>query len=841
ADHLMVRRIKEGLLTFDGTPLFPLRAAYTVPYQLSDPETELYERVTEYVGQEFNRVDELQKAKDARGNTVGFALTVLQRRLASSPEAILRSLERRKHRLEQALEDELSGKKRRSRPVLGTIDEDSPAAEREQAEEEFVDAATASRSPEELRREIDVLSELVGLAINVRASANDRKWTELRRLLLTTPEISGPNGEVRKLIVFTEHRDTLTYLVERITELIGNRDAVVAIHGGVQRDIRRAIQIRFTTDPTCRVLVATDAAGEGLNLQRAHLMVNYDLPWNPNRIEQRFGRIHRIGQTEMCHLWNLVAAGTREGAVFNRLFEKIAEMNKALGDKVFDVLGEAFDGQPLHELLIEAVRYGERPEVRAHLTKVIDDRVAEIAERLVRDKAVNPNLLNMTDVKRIRRELEEARARRLQPYYVEGFFRDAFKHAGGELKAREAGRFEISHVPQRIRDRRPVSGLVPLRYERICFDRSAVRLGGGVAAQLLSPGHPLLDALVDLTLDECGEALLRGTVLVDRLDFTNEPRLMVAMREEIVDGLGDSVSKRFGYVEIWRDGRHRPGVAPFLDYTTMSAEEHQLVADVPRQSWLASATGTAETWATSVDLPEWYEQVSTGRRDFVARARGLVSDRLKQEISYWEEEVARVSDSNERGSQRASAMRTASAEVLKLKTRLDKRLSELDAQEHTQVQPPIIAAVAIVVPQGLLDARSGRHNDRVTETLGVELRALHAVIEAERRLGREPEVMAQNNPGYDLRSIDEDGHLVHIEVKGRISGAEQVFITNREVRVGQNADRYRLALVEVSPDSPSSDRVRYLDVPFAGIKLTSLVHGVQLNWSELWNNGSDPW
>jgi Domain of unknown function (DUF3883) len=447
----------------------------------------------------------------------------------------------------------------------------------------------------------------------------------------------------------------------------------------------------------------------------------------------------------------------------------------------------------------------------------------------------------MTDVKRIRRELEEARARRLQPHYVEGFFRDAFKHAGGDLKSREAGRFEISHVPQRIRDRRPVSGLVPLRYERICFDRSAVRLGGGVAAQLLSPGHPLLDALVDLTLDECGEALLRGTVLVDRLDFTDEPRLMVAMREDIVDGLGDSVSKRFGYVEIWRDGRHRPGVAPFLDYTTMSAEEHQLVADVPRQLWLASATGTAETWATSVDLPEWYEQVSTGRRDFVARARGLVSDRLKQEISYWEEEVARVADSNERGSQRANAMRTASAEVLKLKTRLDKRLSELDAQEHTQVQPPIIAAVAIVVPQGLLDARSGRHNDRMTETLGVELRALHAVIEAERRLGREPEVMAQNNPGYDLRSIDEDGHLVHIEVKGRISGAEQVFITNREVRVGQNADRYRLALVEVSPDSPSSDRVRYLDVPFAGIKLTSLVHGVQLNWSELWSNGSDPW
>ncbi len=844
ADNLMVRRIKEELLTFSGTPLFPLRAAYTVPYELSPGETELYNRVTEYVGQEFNRVDELQKSKDARGNTVGFALTVLQRRLASSPEAILRSLERRKARLEKSLEDSVANGKVKARTPavdLRAVAEEFPAAEREEFEDEFVDAATASRTPDELRREIAMLDGLVIVARSVRAAGADRKWLELRRLLETTPEIHGPGGEPRKLIVFTEHRDTLRYLIERIRALLGRHDAVVEIHGSVSRDDRRAVQVRFMTDPTCLVLVATDAAGEGLNLHRAHLMVNYDLPWNPNRIEQRFGRIHRIGQTEMCHLWNLVAANTREGAVFKRLFDKIAEMNKALGDKVFDVLGEAFEEEPLHELLIQAVRHGEQPEVREHLTRVIDERIGDIAAKLVREKALNPNLLKMADVERIRRELEEARARRLQPHYVEGFFRDAFGHADGRLIMREKGRWEIPHVPQPVRERRRLSGPIPLRYERVCFDRSAVRIDRGVTAQLLAPGHPLLDALVDHTIDVCGDALTRGTILVDRFDPTDQPRLMVALREEIVDGMEQTVAKRFGYVEMWSDGRNRPGAAPFLDYAPLAAEERVMVENLRLEPWLAAATRTAETWATSVDLPAWYAEISARRRDFVARARELVTDRLKQEISYWEEEVARLVDSPEQGSRRGNTLRGASQEAQKLRTRLDRRLTELDAQEHTQVRPPGVVAVALVVPQGLLDARAGRPDNSVTVTLAVELRALHAVMDAERRLGREPEVMAHNNPGYDMRSVDAEGHLVHIEVKGRVAGAGEFFVTNREIRVGQNADHYRLALVEVSQDDPSHDRVRYVRDPFAELKVTALVNGVQFKWKDVWDRGHQPW
>src|SRR5699024_8570042 len=165
--------------------------------------------------------------------------------------------------------------------------------------------------------------------------------TILDEEVLTAPVVDPAAGP-RKLIVFTEHRDTLTYLEQQISSLFGQAEAVVTIHGGTPREERLWVREEFTHNPGCRVLLATDAAGEGLNLQAAHLMVNYDLPWNPNRIEQRFGRVHRIGQRQVCRLWNLVATNTREGQVFTRLLAKIEEQRAAYGGKVFDVLGEAY-------------------------------------------------------------------------------------------------------------------------------------------------------------------------------------------------------------------------------------------------------------------------------------------------------------------------------------------------------------------------------------------------------------------------------------------------------------------------------------------------------------------
>lgn len=317
----------------------------------------------------MNRAD---RVGGKRKNTVGFALTVLQRRLASSPEAIYKSLLRRSDRLERKKQEILNGTYVEREPSidLESLDADEYNAEEiEQIEEELLDAATAAQTVEELDAELRELAALTTVAKRVRDSGTDRKWTELSAILQDHALTTDRDGRPRKFLIFTEHRDTLDYLSAKIRSLLGKPDAVQAIHGGVRRGDRRLITEEFTKNRDCQILIATDAAGEGLNLQAAHLMVNYDLPWNPNRIEQRFGRIHRIGQEEVCRLWNVVASNTREGDVFVRLLVKVEEQRKAYGGKVFDVLGEAFAETPLRDLLLEAIRYGICPRSRPRCTR----------------------------------------------------------------------------------------------------------------------------------------------------------------------------------------------------------------------------------------------------------------------------------------------------------------------------------------------------------------------------------------------------------------------------------------------------------------------------------------
>ncbi len=423
---LMRRMVKEKLLKFDGTPLFPERIAHIVPYKLSEPEARLYKEVTDYVREEFNRAEALQN--DKRAGTVGFALMILQRRLASSSEAIYHSLRRRKERLESRLRElkllhrsAVSNAITANFPLLDVEDvedlEDAPESEIEAAEAEIFDQATAAQTIDELKAEIATLKRLEGLAQTVRRAGEDRKWKELASLLseiFTPAALAGRVGESeltyggheipkptpsakQKLVVFTEHKDTLFYLQNRTQTILGRQEAVVVIHGSMGREERLRTQEAFKHDPDVQVLIATDAAGEGINLQRAHLMVNYDLPWNPNRLEQRFGRIHRIGQTEVCHLWNLVAEETREGDVYRKLLEKLEAARKALGGQVFDVLGKVhFEGNPLRELLIEAIRYGERPEVRARLTQAVEgafDR-SQIQD-LIEEKALTQDSMDV--------------------------------------------------------------------------------------------------------------------------------------------------------------------------------------------------------------------------------------------------------------------------------------------------------------------------------------------------------------------------------------------------------------------------------------------------------------
>ena len=632
---LMRRMVKENLLKFDATPLFPERIAYTVPYRLSDAEARLYAAVTDYVREEFNRAEALEN--DRRAGTVGFALTILQRRLASSPAAIHQSLRRRRERLESRLR-ELEVLQRGGQAAIAfaftgpefdpedveDLDE-APENEIEAAEQEVLDQATAARSIAELKAEIETLKALEALALEVRRSGTDTKWRELASLLgeiftvggltsrIAEPDVPYGAGEIpqptpsprQKLVVFTEHRDTLSYLHDRITSLLGRAESVVTIHGGVGREDRLKAQEAFRHDPQVQVLLATDAAGEGINLQRAHLMVNYDLPWNPNRLEQRFGRIHRIGQTEVCHLWNLVADETREGDVYRKLLEKLEQARQSLGGQVFDVLGKLqFEGRPLRELMVEAIRYGEQPEVRARLETAVDHALDRgRLQDLLEERALAHDAMDASRVQRIREDMVRAEARRLQPHYVESFFREAFQCLGGAAKQREARRYEITHVPAPVRNRDRLIGIgepVLPRYERIAFEKSLVAPQGQPLAAFVCPGHPLLDAVIDLTLERHRDLLKRGAVLVDERDEGDRPRVLFYLEHAIQDASvtrsGDRriVSKRMLYVELDADGVTRHvHYAPYLDYRPLGEHDPEVWR---RYSTGRSARGSTGSW-----------------------------------------------------------------------------------------------------------------------------------------------------------------------------------------------------------------------------------------------------
>src|SRR3990167_4686038 len=683
---LMRRMVKEGLLKFDATPLFPERIAYTVAYKLSDREAQLYKEVTDYVREEFNRAEALQN--DNRAGTAGFALTILQRRLASSPEAIYQSLRRRRERLEKKLRElELLQRGAVAAaivadvPVLDDEDvddlEDAPDNEVKAAEEQILDQATAARTIDELKAEIATLQRLEVLANSVRRSGEDRKWRELANLLShiftrasvgdRVAEESAPYGAGdvpkpvpsprQKLVVFTEHRDTLNYLEQQIATVLGRKESVVVIHGGLGREERRKAQESFLHDPEVQVLAATDAAGEGINLQRAHLMVNYDLPWNPNRIEQRFGRIHRIGQTEVCHLWNLVAGETREGDVYRTLLEKLEEARKALGGQVFDVLGKLqFDGKPLRDLLIDAIRYGERPEVRARLTEAIAHAVdRKQMEDLLEDRALAHDAMDASRVYRIREEMERAEARRLQPHYIESFFLEAFQRLGGATKQREPRRYEITHVPAPIRNPDRLIGVgapVQVRYERIAFEKSLIAPQGQPLAAFICPGHPLLDATLDITLERHRDLLRRGTVLVDTRGPGTAPRVLFYLEHAIQDasvlpsGERRSVSRRMLYFEIDAAGNARHlQYAPYLDYHPLQDTEPgaEAILSRPVCAWIArDLEQKAFSHAIATVVPEHIQEVRARRLGWIDKTRAAVKDRLTKEITYWDHRDAEL-------------------------------------------------------------------------------------------------------------------------------------------------------------------------------------------------------
>ena len=885
---VMRRLVKENLRTFEGRRLFPQRHAHSLNFELSEPEAGLYEAVTEYVRNGMNRAARMREEGDkSRGIIVGFALAGLQRRLASSPAAIYHSLRRRRDRLdEQAAE--LHRLAASGQPVsvidlpkgvkiadLEDFDfDDYGDSEREELEDIVIDAATAAGTAEELEAEVAELKDLVKLADDVRHSGVDTKWLQLRDLLrsdrftATTlsdsseagSDANGGSEPARKLIVFSEHKDTLDYVAGRIEAELGRPEAVVRIHGGIKRHDRRSIQDRFRVDPTARVLVATDAAGEGVNLQVANMVVNYDLPWNPNRIEQRFGRVHRIGQQRPCHLWNLVAFETREGQVFERLFAKIEEQRGVYGDQVYDVLGDAQITMSLRDLLMRAIASDEDPARVVWMDEVIDTHIGQQMQEVLDERALVAGLADPAANDKIRRDMEIARARRLQPWFVESFFTEALRMYGGRIAGREQGRFEITRVPAAVRAHAEADlGPVHDRYERVTFDKDHIQpsragdgpLGASVRADLISPGTPLLAALVNKVLADCGQTLQQGTVLVDEDDPSTDPRLLVYLDHTITDGrqvqgARQVVSRRFHYVEIDRQGSTRdPGDEPYLNYAPLSADQQALLDGSLDFDWAGrTAEETARSWAIEHLAGPHFDEVAAITHARVAKVWDAVWQRLESEIRYWDQRTEEIKAQEIKGKKPRINSGRARARADELQTRLARRRLELSQEDDLHNSPPTIVAAAVVVPQGLLDKLAGRPVASTDPAIKAETdrRAVAAVMKTELVLGRVPEEQPHSNPGYDVLSTDPvTGVCYFIEVKGHLPQTEQISVSRRQVgKAHNNVERWRLAVVSVPDDPDVEPEVHYLIDPFKNVSLHPAQTSVPLNVAELLAHVSPP-
>ena len=664
-------------------------------------------------------------------------------------------------------------------------------------------------------------------------------------------------GKRRKLIIFSEHRDTLNYLTARIRTLLGRPEAVVEIHGGMQRELRREAQESFRQDPDVFVLVATDAAGEGVNLQRAHLLVNYDLPWNPNRIEQRFGRIHRIGQTEVCHMWNMVAFETREGQVFQRLLEKLAEQSKELGGRVFDVLGDEIFEDPLRDLLIEAVRYGDQPEVRAKLDEIVDAAVGEKLRAALKERALLTEMMSATDVEEIRQQMEEAEARKLQPHYIRSFFLEAFKLLGGQISKREPGRYEITNVPAELRNRGKTLGagipIVP-RYTRVTFEKALMSPPGEAQAQLLAPGHPLLDATVDMVLERYRPLLKQGAMLVAEADESEDPRALVYVEHaiqnarELDDGQRQVVSKRLQFVELTQDWEPRiAGYAPYLDYRPIEPDELELVQELVEEEWLARGVEKAGIdYAITHAVPEHLAEVKDADRDARRPDEGgrppppyagdpaLGPPRQRAEAAGARRQAA-PHELRPRPPARRRPAGTAQAADDRARPGTP-ALAAAARRRGRSARHPARADLSGFVASALANPRSTRGRPNASSGSPSTPCSL-----PKRALGRDPRRSRATTPATtSSRARATAARCSSSRSRAAWSGAPTFTITKNEVLHALNkGDDYVLALVRV--DGDHADEIRYIRHPFTGSdEVLFGVTSLNVDWDDMFDRGTMP-
>jgi superfamily II DNA or RNA helicase len=787
---IFLRRLKEDMKGFDGKPLFPPRHVRTLGVELTEPEQRLYEDVTRYVSVNFNRA----LAEDNRNVT--FALIILQRRLASSVRAIRRSLENRRDRLiglrdEVRANPDLLEAARRGESPLEDVSEDAPEQERWEAEERAL-RYTVARNLDELEAEIAILADLAIQALAVEERGPERKLDELRRVI---EEIELPRtGE--KLLIFTEAKDTLDYLIENLSTW---GLSTTSIDGTMAPPKRYRAEQEFRDD--AQVMVATEAAGEGINLQFCHLMINYDLPWNPTRLEQRMGRIHRYGQKYEVYIYNLVATTTREGMVFHALLDKLERMRKGLGkDRVFDVLDQLLQGVPLERLIRDAL--ADRltfEEVRDQVLARLD----QDQEQRVQEATLAGLATRYVDLTRLQADRQRAAEERLVPAYIRAFFEQALEAlAPGRLERRDDGFWRIPYVPAALRELpeplRRRYGLPAESYAAITFDKDDLRTHSHLT--FVGPGHPLFEAVVHHILARFSSDLAQGAILRDPGGDTEG--LFWLLEGNVEDGLGRVAGRRLFALFRPLDGDEWRQISParLLDFEPPSSPV--LLPEAYREH--REGTDAVVDWGLDHVLDPYLAQLQERRgqetgiiRDYLRRSFDVLIARSQSKLMAYEQKASQ-------GAEMGLTIQEERRHLEDLRRRQTSRLAESGRAGLLALSAPDVLGVAAIVPAEAAAATPGRAGEPpMRRSDAVEAAAMERAAAYERARGWEVEDVSAEAKGYDLLSSGPGGQVRYIEVKGRAGEGAVEISANEWLKAEQLGEDYWLYIVTGALKAPA--------------------------------------
>jgi superfamily II DNA or RNA helicase len=797
-NRFFLRRLKEEMVDWDNRALFKDRHTKTVGYDLTPEEKRLYDEVTSYVR------SKRKEAKAKRNRNVELTLMVMQRRLASSIYAITRTLENRLGALNGVLAilrdpGRSDGEKKRlfggtpdpSEPRDITEYENLTEEEREQVDRRIF-RQVLTDDPDKVEEERDQVERLFRLADSLKHH-KEAKFAELLAVLDSSDVI---RSEDEKLLIFTEHRDTLNSLAKRLEE---KGYTVATIHGGMDVDSRKQAQRQFRT--RAKVMVATDAAGEGINLQFCRYLINWDIPWNPNRLEQRMGRIHRYGQADEVWVYNLVAQNTREGAVLQKVLSKLDIMREQMGsDRVYDVIDEWLADVPLVRLIESAIDTDDESagalETDAALAAASNDR----AQRLIALQK-KTSLASRLDLRSARELRDTSDERRLQPLFIQRFFERAWTACGGTIRADD--HFPVWHIGstpaallELARERRqPLSDNYDTPF---VFDKQLVSVASKVRVpertKLMGPGHPLFDVLIEWAIREARQALAEGATLVD--PNIARPQRVWLVRSTIEE------SSRTGFQPVYSKKRiaHERLAVVVQDHLGLRTTSPSYLLNCIAPESIADCRTSIADFLTSIDnqqsqienIQAWaYEQITEQQLQQVKAVRSeeceLRRDYLNTAftdlILELQEELNDLQQGQLYGENNAEEVDRLCRRLEDLKMRKADRLKELEQMMKLSANLPDILTEAVIVPVPVAAVESDEVPSKgvpMRRDDEVEAIAMDVVMRYERSRGWTPTDVSQDGEHYDIRSEGPGGDKRFIEVKGRAqSGA--IVLTGPEV------------------------------------------------------------